>query len=197
MPRTPRLPPTPPAVAIDITVDGSGFPAYQPVTVTVGTASAINTGANSDGNGDFETTILLPQQAAGPVSVVISVGGKLHTELLTISTGDVVAPSQPTMDAFAGIASLVRVWKYDNATQGWEFYDPDPALASAVNYTECRQWRHRLDFGHRTGDLPGQYALPRLEHPRNSIRQGPGTGIAGPHHWRPRSTTEYETRRNE
>ena len=117
-----------------ITVDGSGFPAYQPVTVTVGTASAINTGANSDGNGDFETTILLPQQAAGPVSVVISVGGKLHTELLTISTGDVVAPSQPTMDAFAGITGLVRVWKYDNATQGWEFYDPDPALAGAVNY---------------------------------------------------------------
>ena len=45
-----------------------------------------------------------------------------------------------TADVFADeIASdnLVRVWRFDNATQTWAFFDPRPAFADANTLTEA------------------------------------------------------------
>ena len=41
------------------------------------------------------------------------------------------APAEIFADVIANDDNLVRVWRFDNATQGWEFYDPRPAFESA------------------------------------------------------------------
>ncbi|MDP7084773.1 MAG: hypothetical protein QGH97_10460, partial [Dehalococcoidia bacterium] len=33
--------------------------------------------------------------------------------------------------------NLVRVWFYDNATQDWSFFDPDPLFAAANTYADA------------------------------------------------------------
>ena len=121
----------------DLTITGTGFPAYESVKVKVGRLSESNTSANTDEAGDFETTILLPALPVGTHRILVTVGTETATEILTVPSVDAAPETNPAAETFAGITSLVRVWKYDNATQGWEFYDPDPALASAVDYTEA------------------------------------------------------------
>ena len=117
-----------------LTISGTGFPAYNPVVVKVGNTGDINTGTNTDGAGDFVTTIQLPALAPGTPVVKVTVDQLPVTQVITISRTAQAPRTTDTATAFADVTSLVRVWKYDNATQGWEFYDPDPALASAVDY---------------------------------------------------------------
>ena len=117
-----------------ITIDGVGFPAYAPVLVTFGGLSETNTGASTDGSGDFTTSVLVPALDPGTHLVRVEVNEHPSTKVLTILGTDAPPKTTDTAVLFADATSLVRVWKYDNATQGWEFYDPDPALASAVDY---------------------------------------------------------------
>ena len=131
-----------------LTITGEAFPAFQPVVVQVGGLSDIQTGANTDGNGNFSTSVLLPALEVGTHLVEVRVGRGTNpttaTKVLTVPeamaevTPDVTTNN--TEDVFATeIASdnLVRVWMFSNEMQAWSFFDPRPAFAPANTYSQA------------------------------------------------------------
>ena len=132
-----------------ISITGEAFPAFQPVIVQVGGLSDIATGANTDGNGNFSTSILLPALAVGTHLVEVRVGRGTNpttaTKVLTVPEEAPEDPEDPTVatndtaDVFAAeIAAdnLARVWMFSNEMQAWSFFDPRPAFAAVNTYTQ-------------------------------------------------------------
>ena len=128
-----------------ITITGEAFPAFQPVVVQVGGLSDIITGANTDGDGNFSASVLLPALAIGTHLVEVKVGrGTNRTTATKVLTVPEAAPesevtTNATADVFAAeIASdnLVRVWMFSNTTKEWTFFDPRPAFAAANTLTD-------------------------------------------------------------
>jgi hypothetical protein len=121
-----------------VTVTGSGFPAYASVaTMTIGGLDVRPTPAPStDVDGGFTSTVMVPGLTAGNHTVKVtasSVTGSISLKVIA-TTAEVIAVSTATADVFGdSIAAdnLVRVWRFDNASQEWSFYDPRPAFASA------------------------------------------------------------------
>ena len=129
-----------------ITITGEAFPAFQPVVVQVGGLSDIITGANTDGDGNFSTSVLLPALGIGTHLVEVRVGsGTDPTTATKVLTVPEVAlepevTTNSTADVFATeIASdnLVRVWMFSNEMQAWSFFDPRPAFAAANTYSQA------------------------------------------------------------
>jgi hypothetical protein len=129
-----------------ITITGEAFPAFQRVVVQVGGLSDIITGANTDGNGNFSASVLLPALEVGTHLVEVRVGSGTNlttaTKVLTVPAAAVeepIAATNDTADVFADdIASdnLVRVWMFSNTTKEWTFFDPRPAFAAANTLTD-------------------------------------------------------------
>ena len=121
-----------------VTVTGSGFPAYAAVaTLTIGGLDVRPTPAPStDVDGQFTSTVMVPGLTAGNHTVKVtasSVTGSVSLKVIA-TTAEVIAASTATADVFGdSIAAdnLVRVWRFDNASQAWSFYDPRAAFASA------------------------------------------------------------------
>ena len=111
--------------------------------LTIGGVSAIPTPAPStDIDGVFSATVLVPQLASGTQAILATIGGISANTSVTVTTAT-AAPTvttNATEDVFADeIASdnLVRVWRFDNATQSWAFFDPRPAFAAANTLVEA------------------------------------------------------------
>ena len=121
-----------------VTITGTGFPAYAAVaTMTIGGLDVRPTPAPStDVDGGFTSTVMVPGLTEGNHTVKVtasSVTGSISLKVLA-TTAEVIAVSTATADVFGdSIAAdnLVRVWRFDNASQEWSFYDPRPAFASA------------------------------------------------------------------
>ena len=164
-----------------ITVSGEGFPAYQPVNIEVGNLPvAANT--NTNGDGDFTVTILLPALDVGTPLVKITVHGTSASQVLTVPVEPIII-TKASADAFADLIAadnLIVVWYFDNDTKGWSFYDPRPEVAAAVDLTDGHQRRHRLDTDHGRPRVPRRNAEGRLEpdypqlgpRDRNQARRG-------------------------
>jgi len=111
--------------------------------LTIGGTSAIGTPApNTDIDGKFTETFLVPQLSAGTQTVLATIGGINANSSVTITTAPVapVVSTNATEVVFAAdIASdnLVRVWRFSNATQAWSFFDPRPAFATANTLSEA------------------------------------------------------------
>jgi len=122
----------------NVTITGTGFPAYAAVaTMTIGGLDVRPTPAPStDVDGGFTSTVMVPGLTEGNHTVKVtasSVTGSISLKVLA-TTAEVIAVSTATADVFGdSIAAdnLVRVWRFDNASQEWSFYDPRPAFASA------------------------------------------------------------------
>jgi hypothetical protein len=122
----------------NVTITGSGFPAYAAVaTMTIGGLDVRPTPAPStDVDGGFTSTAMVPGLTAGNHTVKVTasdVTGSTSLKVLA-TTAAVIAVSTATADVFGDIIAadnLVRVWRFDNASQEWSFYDPRPAFASA------------------------------------------------------------------
>ena len=114
----------------NITITGMNFPAFATVAVMeIGGVDVRPVPAPATSiNGDFESTVLVPQLELGNQTVSVRVSSTTISTFLNIGTAD--APSDPA-DVFAGLGDrLVRVWYLDSATQTWSFYDPDPDVAA-------------------------------------------------------------------
>ncbi len=69
-------------------------------------------------------------------SGTISVSASLFvTETAKAPAAAATDPKTIFADVIANDDNLVRVWRFDNATQRWEFYDPRPAFEAANNLT--------------------------------------------------------------
>ena len=121
-----------------VTITGTGFPAYRPITVQVGILAEIGTGANTDGNGDFSTSILLPALNVGTHLVQVRAGENTATKVLTVPDREAMPVTRPSADVFEPLTTagvLTVVWHFDNDTKAWSFYDPRPEVAAAVDLT--------------------------------------------------------------
>ena len=113
-----------------ITISGMNFPAFATVAVMeIGGVDVRPVPAPATSiDGDFESSVLVPQLELGNQTVSVRVSQTTITTFLEIGT---VAVSRDPADVFAGLGDrLVRVWYLDRATQTWSFYDPDPDVAA-------------------------------------------------------------------
>ena len=92
---------------------------------------------------------MVPQVETGAQSVKAEVGGSTSGTTASASftvlkteagaTSGPVSGAQDTAAAFASIIdngdNLVRAFRFNNETQGWAFFDPRPAFASANDLT--------------------------------------------------------------
>ena len=120
----------------NITITGVNFPAFATVAVMeIGGVDVRPVPAPATSiNGDFESTVLVPQLELGNQTVSIRVSSTTITTFLELSTATV---SRAPADVFASLGDrLVRVWYLERSTQVWSFYDPDPDVAAFNTLTE-------------------------------------------------------------
>ena len=120
----------------NITISGVNFPAFSTVAVMeIGGVDVRPVPAPATSiDGDFESTVLVPQLELGNQTVSIRVSQTTITTFLELST---VTVSRAPADVFASLGDrLVRVWYLERSTQVWSFYDPDPDVAAFNTLTE-------------------------------------------------------------
>ena len=108
----------------NITITGVNFPAFATVGVmNIGGVDVRPVPAPATSiDGDFESTVLVPQLELGNQTVSVRVSQTTITTFLTIGTATV---SSAPADVFASVGdNLQVVWQYDNATSMWASYDP-------------------------------------------------------------------------
>ncbi len=113
-----------------ITISGMNFPAFATVAVMeIGGVDVRPVPAPATSiDGDFESTVLVPQLELGNQTVTVRVSSTTITTFLEIGT---VTVSRAPADVFAGIGDrLSRVWYLNRATQEWSFYDPAEEFAA-------------------------------------------------------------------
>jgi hypothetical protein len=127
-----------------ISVSGLDFPGYVSLSVmNIGGVVALPTPAPATGeDGSFTASVLVPALSLGVQTVLVTAGNTSANLPITIVAAAVV-PVTTTSDTETTFAdevasdNLVRVWWYDNSSQGWSFYDPRPAFADANDYTSA------------------------------------------------------------
>jgi len=120
-----------------VTVTAAGFtPSSGMSVLTIGGAD-VRSGAvvTSDTEGGATTTFIVPG-VTGSNIVTITIGANsVSTSMSVLAAVTTVAATTAPVDIFADVIanddSLVRVWRFSNADQSWEFYDPRPAFTSA------------------------------------------------------------------
>ena len=121
-----------------ITITADGFKAFSPVTeMRIGDLTIPHSGINTDADGDFQTTVILPALPAGTHSLFVEVGGD-DSESLVFTVGEAGPAVLPTADVFKDLidaGNLERVYHYVNATATWLVFDPRPDFAEFNDYT--------------------------------------------------------------
>ena len=120
----------------NITISGVNFPAFATVAVMeIGGIDVRPVPAPATSiDGDFESTVLVPQLELGNQTVKVRVSSTTITTFLELATATV---SRAPADVFASLGDrLVRVWYLERSTQVWSFYDPDPDVAAFNTLTE-------------------------------------------------------------
>ena len=119
-----------------ITITASNLPLYTPVSVSIGNVGvaghSVGELAESDGNGRWEGTPLVPQLTPGTHTVEMRVGtGSTGISVSTfLEIADIITrASDEAFDDLIDNGSLSRVWYLERATQEWFFYDPAPEFA--------------------------------------------------------------------
>ena len=119
-----------------ITVNARNLPLYTPVNVFIGNVgvagASVGELAESDGNGTWSGTPLVPQLTPGTHTVEMRVGrGATGISVSTfLEIADII--TRASEEAFTDLidnGSLSRVWYLERETQEWFFYDPAPEFA--------------------------------------------------------------------
>ncbi|PKB63460.1 MAG: hypothetical protein BZY80_07245 [SAR202 cluster bacterium Io17-Chloro-G2] len=131
----------------EINVVGTGFKGTSQVSaLTIATIDVRQVPVPStDVDGNFTATFIVPQVDTGAQSVKATVAGTTASDSFTVTAAVAAATAAPASEeqdsstVFAPIIdnndNLVRVFRFNNATQGWAFYDPRPAFESANDLT--------------------------------------------------------------
>jgi hypothetical protein len=128
------------AVEDIIEISGTGYSSLVTVDVlTIGNANVLGSPApRANRNGVVIASVLIPLFNPGTYTVVMSTGANFSATgtFTVVASGSTPASTQATtQEIFADVIdngdNLVRVWRYDNATQSWSFYDPRPAFELA------------------------------------------------------------------
>ena len=121
-----------------ITISGLNFPAFATVaTMEIGSVDVRPVPAPATSiDGDFESTVLVPQLELGNQTVSIRVSSTTITTFLELVEATAAVSTDPA-EIFGGLGDrLVRVWHLERSTQVWSFYDPDPDVSAFNTLTE-------------------------------------------------------------
>jgi hypothetical protein len=128
------------AVEDTIVITGAGFNSLGTVsTLNIGAASALPSPApRASRNGTITATVIVPLLNPGSYTVTMTNGTNFtasSTFKATAATVVVASTADDTStifkDVIANDDNLVRVWRFSNADQSWQFYDPRPAFDAA------------------------------------------------------------------
>ena len=125
-----------------LTIEGHNMPLYTLVGLKIADISVADRGAETDGLGSFvKEEVLVPQLKPGTHTVEASVAtqgaeaAKVRTTIEIVSSVSTGTPA----DLFASqieAGVLDRIFLYENDTQEWFLYDPDPGFESANSLEE-------------------------------------------------------------
>ena len=88
----------------------------------------------TDRDGAFSANVLVPGISAGNRNVKVTVNMVPVVVNMKITDAPVI---QTPAEVFASLGDALQVvWYYNNATQSWLFYNPNPAFAAASDLTE-------------------------------------------------------------
>ena len=130
-PHSPQLPGSAPEP-----VTATGFPPLSGLsTLTIGGADVSSGVVTSDTEGGATTSFTTPGVTGSNIVTVTigasSVSSSISVLVATTTVSATTAPADIFADVIANDDNLVRVWRFSNADQTWEFYDPRPAFNSA------------------------------------------------------------------
>lgn len=123
------------ALGASITITGGGFPAFTAMTaLTIGGLGVLPAAAvNTDGDGAFTVSVVVPQQNTGTAAVAATIGAGaaaiVGTQNITVTAA--VANVATQLQALTTGNNLQRAWAFDNATQKWKLFQP--GAPAAVN----------------------------------------------------------------
>jgi hypothetical protein len=120
-----------------VEVEAAGFPPSSGLsTLTIGGADVRTGVSTSDTQGSLSTSFVVPG-VTGSNIVTVTIGASTVSTSLSVlaSKAPVAAATDAPADIFADVIAnednLVRVWRFSNADQSWNFYDPRPAFEAA------------------------------------------------------------------
>ena len=126
-----------------ITITGSNLPLYTQVGVSIGgigvAGRSVGELAETDGNGEWAGTPLVPQLTPGTHTVEMTVGkGSTGISVSTfLEIADIITrSSDEAFDDLIDNGTLTRVWYLDRQTQTWSFFDPAPEFADFNTLSE-------------------------------------------------------------
>jgi len=124
-----------------ITLTGTGFKAHSTVSdlelggIDVKPAPVPATGSE----GAFSAEVLVPELNNGAHTVKATISSTTASTTFTVTDEPLVTGPTDSATYFAPIIdnddNLVRVFRFDNASQSWSFFDPLPAFASVNELT--------------------------------------------------------------
>ena len=118
-----------------LTISAENLPLHSNVNVLKigGTDITPSPKPLTDGKGAFSASVTVPQLTLGNQTIEIEVGEDTFTATVRI-VAETVAASQAPADLFADLieaGALDRIFLYNNTTQEWFLYDPDPGFETA------------------------------------------------------------------
>ena len=136
------------AVGSIVTLEASGFTPHSALTdLSIGGLDVWEGVPITDSIGSLTVPFKVPGLIGGQL-VLVSIGGTTISKALIVKNTIVPPLPQPTpqpalatpaVEVFADLIAngnnLIRVFRFDNSTQTWEFFDPRPEFAAANNLT--------------------------------------------------------------
>ena len=119
-----------------IDVEAAGFPPSSGLSVlTIGGVDVRSGVVTSDTEGGLTTSFIVPG-VTGSNIVTVTIGAETASAPITVLAAKAPSaaatdPETIFADVIANNDNLIRVWRFDDVTQGWEFYDPRPAFEAA------------------------------------------------------------------
>ncbi|MCH8801657.1 MAG: hypothetical protein IH963_12190, partial [Chloroflexi bacterium] len=120
-----------------VDVEATGFPPSSGLsTLTIGGADVRSGVVTTNTQGSLSTSFIVPGVTGSNIVTVI-IGSETVSTSITVlvaagtAAAATTAPAEIFADVIANGDNLVRVWRFSNATQTWEFYDPRPAFEAA------------------------------------------------------------------
>jgi hypothetical protein len=120
---------------VDVTAAGFA-PQSGLSTLTIGGADVRSGVVTSDTEGGLVTSFIVPG-VTGSNIVTVTIGANTVSTSISVlkaagsAAAATTAPAEIFADVIANGDNLVRVWRFSNASQSWEFYDPRPAFEGA------------------------------------------------------------------
>ena len=134
-------------VGSTVTLDASAFLPNSALTdLSIGGLDVGEGVPTTDSVGSLTVSFTVPGLNGGQI-VSVSIGGTTITMALIVDNSTVPPVSDPapepvasqTTEVFADLISnggnLIRIFRFDNATQAWDFFDPRPEFAGANSLT--------------------------------------------------------------